>query len=585
MIYDISPVNNYVGNDATTIFDFNFYIDNASQIKVYLFDEDNLKRTLVLDLDYSISGVKNINGGFITFPIEGSSYPILKSNQKLSIELDIPVSQETEFNNSSLLNLSSLEYSFDYLTRLIQILKRKISLCVKVEECSDNTPEDLLNSINSAQLSADLSASSAQKSKEQAALSAQSADEAKNISDEILQKTKDIKDEIVSCGMFKHNLFDIRVSDYILNDIESKGWSIQGSYVNALDYPDFYQSCISQKENSTVEQLTLSSASINIYVNSNGHKFYDIADKAFIDNWFSQKGSAEFYGIDIENQRIFLPRNNAFLMFDINSSQITSSSSTSKALYYCTGNTKVENTIINVDEITTSNNDNLPLFSAMLFDFIPNNPSWIRAGETIYSAGIYKTCYDELINALNGVNPNQIKVVDILNMQSDFDYSQYWIVNQDSLSFQAPNKTTSFQDGTNLYFKVANVLQNHEIIDTATILNSLNSKIDKLECSTYIVETYNNNTSGYVVFSNKLCIQWGRAYSSTNGYDYAKGKFQITYLKPYRDNYYSLTIGFFTAAETISDTYKAWKSKTATGFRYDQTTSNDKYWQTIGYIA
>ena len=32
------------------------------------------------------------------------------------------------------MNLSSLEYSFDYLTRLVQILKRKLSLCVKVEE-------------------------------------------------------------------------------------------------------------------------------------------------------------------------------------------------------------------------------------------------------------------------------------------------------------------------------------------------------------------------------------------------------------------------------------------------------------------
>lgn len=581
MIYDISPVNNYVGNDTTTLFDFNFYIDNASQIKVYLFDENNIKHTLTMDLDYSVNGSKSLNGGSVTFPLEGSSYSILKSNQKLSIELDIPASQETEFNNSSLLNLSSLEYSFDYLTRLIQILKRKISLCVKVEECSNNTPEDLMNSINSASISANLSANSAQESKNQAELLAQSANQAKDTADEILEQTKNIKDEIISCGMFKHNLFDIRISDYILNDIELKGWSIQGSYVNASDYPDFYQSCISQKENSNVEQLSLLDENINIYVNPNGHKFYDIQDKTFIDNWFTQEGNAEFYGVDVENERILLPRNNSFLMFDVDSSEITSSSSTSKVLYYCTGNTKVENAITNVDEITTSANDNLPLFSAMNFDFIPNNPSWIKAGETLYSAGIYKTCYDELIKALNGVNPNKINVVDILNMDSDFDYSQYWKVNQDNLSFQAPSKTSYFQGGENLYFKVANALQNIEIIDIADVLNSLSDKIGKQECPQYIVETYVNDKNGYIIYSNGFCQQWGylvepRVSTGT-----------ISLLKKYKDtNYFVIAPidGGDCGACFVANVTSRSTSKFSFYNQFTFVANRDVAWMAFGYI-
>ena len=148
MIYDILPVNNYTGNSNTTIFDFDFYIDNEEQLKVYHFDENKIKRFLELNIDYSINEIKNENGSYITFPIEGSEYSVLNENENLSLELSLPLSQETQYNNSSLLNIEALEYSFDYLTRLVQILSRKIDLCVKVEECSDNTPEELLEEIN-----------------------------------------------------------------------------------------------------------------------------------------------------------------------------------------------------------------------------------------------------------------------------------------------------------------------------------------------------------------------------------------------------------------------------------------------------
>lgn len=148
MIYDIIPVNNYTGNSSNKRFDFNFYIENISQLRVSLFDENNIKTTLVHGLDYTINEVKNANGSYITFPIESSSYSVLNENQKLSLELTLPISQETQYNNSSLLNLTALEYSFDYLTRLIQILARKLDLCVRIEECSAHTPNELMEQFN-----------------------------------------------------------------------------------------------------------------------------------------------------------------------------------------------------------------------------------------------------------------------------------------------------------------------------------------------------------------------------------------------------------------------------------------------------
>ena len=150
MIYDITPVNNYTGNNSTTTFEFNFYIENEEQLKVTLCNNQNIQYTLQNGIDYSINELKNKNGSYITFPLSTSEHNILSENEKISLELTLPISQETQYNNSSLLNLEALEYSFDYLTRLIQILSRKQELSIKVSEFSNVTPEELYNELNSS---------------------------------------------------------------------------------------------------------------------------------------------------------------------------------------------------------------------------------------------------------------------------------------------------------------------------------------------------------------------------------------------------------------------------------------------------
>ncbi len=148
MIYDILPVNSYRGNGSSTKFDFDFYIENESQLNVFLFDKTGVKYKLELDVDYSINEVKNKNGSYINYPIHTSMRKVLSEDEKISIELTLPISQETQYNNSSLLNLEALEYSLDYLTRLIQILARKLSLCVNVEGGDNNSVVELLGIID-----------------------------------------------------------------------------------------------------------------------------------------------------------------------------------------------------------------------------------------------------------------------------------------------------------------------------------------------------------------------------------------------------------------------------------------------------
>ena len=51
---------------------------------------------------------------------------------------------------------------------------------------------------------------------------------------------------------------------------------------------------------------------VTVKVHSNGHKFYNISNKTSIDSYYNTNGSAWFYGIDTNNERIFLPRNKYF---------------------------------------------------------------------------------------------------------------------------------------------------------------------------------------------------------------------------------------------------------------------------------
>ena len=233
--------------------------------------------------------------------------------------------------------------------------------------------------------------------------------------------------------------------------------------------------------------------------NLNGHIFYDIADKATVDEIFSQRGEAWFYGVDTENERVFLPRctrsqytvntdetgdyveaglpnitgtfggvrdvavapTGAFyrngwtpapgagtdtyaIAFDASRSNSLYGNSdtvqpyaTKKLLYIVVGNVKVQSAASDVVDVTTTENDTVPLFTGQYFNFKPNNPSWLKAGEQQDSGGIYTSCYNKLVQALTD-NIWEIKVIDSTAMEEGTDYSEYWIVYQDAMRFRTP---------------------------------------------------------------------------------------------------------------------------------------------------
>lgn len=155
MIPERNPYNNWSGNGSSTTFDFDFYIENSSQLAVYYTNSKKEQTLLTYGTDYSINEVQNPNGSFITYPLAGSSHSTLATGEVISLCLNLPVSQSEEYSKSSYLNLETLEYSLDYLTRLIQIVKRELARAVKVQEGSDIDTDELAASMRTVAVNSD----------------------------------------------------------------------------------------------------------------------------------------------------------------------------------------------------------------------------------------------------------------------------------------------------------------------------------------------------------------------------------------------------------------------------------------------
>ncbi|MBQ3641498.1 hypothetical protein II906_06215, partial [bacterium] len=200
---------------------------------------------LTLGIDYTIHEIGNSNGSYITYPIEGSSHSKLSSDEFITLSLDLPIEQSSEFKNASDLKLSTLEWTFDYIVRVLQILNRKSERAVKVQEGSSVTADSLLNqiqeNINSSVLYADKSKKwavhtglvdsedySSKYYAQQAANSAQTANEkAALIEAKSYFTTRDIGEIVTST---------IPLSDSGLHLLDGSLISGSGTYSDFVDY-------------------------------------------------------------------------------------------------------------------------------------------------------------------------------------------------------------------------------------------------------------------------------------------------------------------------------------------------------------
>ncbi len=315
-VSSLTPVNNYTGNGSVTTFDFDFFIENQNELVVTHINTNGISNVLEYGIDYSINEIGNENGSYINFPISGSKYGNLASGEILSLSLTLPIKQESKFANSSSLNLVVLEKTFDYLVRILQILNRKIERSIKVQEGSSETPDFLIKQLEDAQRTTSMYSSKCETLTKDAGTYSENAELQATLAQKSAQEAIEVKNELIQGNMFKYQLFDIVQKDSLLPYEKSQGFELLGSYVykNAVagsryGYPDFYSKCLEEKETGAVTQVTLGESIVTMYVHSNGHQYYNIDDKSAVDDFYNSTGVAWFYGIDTENERVVLPRN------------------------------------------------------------------------------------------------------------------------------------------------------------------------------------------------------------------------------------------------------------------------------------
>lgn len=136
----------------------------------------------------------------------------------------------------------------------------------------------------------------------------------------------------------------------------------------------------------------------------------------------------------------------------------------------------------------------------------------------------------------------------------------------------------------NLYYYVGDTLQNADLINIARMQEQITDI--NAQSRGYLVESYTNGTSGYRLYSDGYCEQWGYSDQDENILR------TITFLKPYKDTDYVVTFG----ASKINDNNQNSRiakvaSITTTNMVvvgiYDNSILNDFhfYWRTCGYVA
>lgn len=121
--------NRYLGNNTTDTFDYTFKIFDASHLVVVKRDDAGVETELVLNTDYTVSGVGQDAGGDITL-IAGN----LPDDHVLSIRLDQALVQTVRYRNQRAWLPEIQEDSLDKLTKMAQVNDHLIEKSLKLPE-------------------------------------------------------------------------------------------------------------------------------------------------------------------------------------------------------------------------------------------------------------------------------------------------------------------------------------------------------------------------------------------------------------------------------------------------------------------
>jgi len=140
----------YQGNSVLTSFEFDFKIFNKNQLEVSIIDTNVSPTTTTVktvDIDYSVSGIGQDEGGSVTYPLAGSA---LVAGEYIVIKPNYDFKQGTEFRNQGGFSPDVHEDAFDYVTMLTKQLKENLDRAVALTDASEDDAATLLTSIENA---------------------------------------------------------------------------------------------------------------------------------------------------------------------------------------------------------------------------------------------------------------------------------------------------------------------------------------------------------------------------------------------------------------------------------------------------
>ncbi len=167
--------NQYQGNASATSFDYQFKILSAEELVVVKTGADGVNAELTLNVDYSISGVGENNGGSIVYPLSGSA---LAANEKITLYPNYSLTQTLDFTNQDKAYFELFEEGLDRANLKVKMLKEQVDRAIKVSVTSNASPDDYLDEAAGYALQAAQSATDADTAKTAAEAAATAAEAA-----------------------------------------------------------------------------------------------------------------------------------------------------------------------------------------------------------------------------------------------------------------------------------------------------------------------------------------------------------------------------------------------------------------------
>jgi hypothetical protein len=124
--------NDYLGNGATTVFQYEFKIFADTDLLVTTQDLAGSTSTLALNTDYTVTGALEDDGGSITLTTALPGDGTAQNSHKLNITRAIPALQPADFTSQGTVRANIIERALDRCVMLIQQLIGKLNRSISV---------------------------------------------------------------------------------------------------------------------------------------------------------------------------------------------------------------------------------------------------------------------------------------------------------------------------------------------------------------------------------------------------------------------------------------------------------------------